>query len=171
MTMGVHDEVVVVFGGSSGIGEAVARTMAARGSQVIIVGRDPGRLAAASGRLGGAVRTAAVDASDRDAVDAFFPAWPGRLTRTPAMASCSSTRMSSRLRSTDSSVPSEIRPVAQLILSICPGFVAQRSLTGDADVQAQAGTLAAPTTARPAETDGSETPQVGVRDTSHSASG
>jgi NAD(P)-dependent dehydrogenase (short-subunit alcohol dehydrogenase family) len=77
MTMGVHDEVVVVFGGSSGIGEAAARTMAARGSQVIIVGRDPGRLAAAAGRLGGAVRTAAVDAGDRDAVDGFFAGLAG----------------------------------------------------------------------------------------------
>ncbi|HEY2576863.1 MAG TPA: TetR/AcrR family transcriptional regulator [Streptosporangiaceae bacterium] len=33
--------------------------------------------------------------------------------------------------------------VAQLILSICLGFVAQRSLTGDADVQAHADALAA----------------------------
>ena len=67
-----RDEVVVVFGGSSGIGEAVARRMVARGSRVVIAGRDPDRLAAASDRLGGAVQTAAVDASDRDAVDAFF---------------------------------------------------------------------------------------------------
>jgi NAD(P)-dependent dehydrogenase (short-subunit alcohol dehydrogenase family) len=70
--MGAGNEVVIVFGGSSGIGEAVARAMVARGSQVVIVGRDRGRLAAASGRLGGAVQAAAVDASDRDAVDAFF---------------------------------------------------------------------------------------------------
>ena len=67
-----RDEVVVVFGGSSGIGEAVARRMVARGSRVVIAGRDPDRLAAASDRLSGAVKTAAVDASDRDAVDAFF---------------------------------------------------------------------------------------------------
>jgi len=32
--------------------------------------------------------------------------------------------------------------VAQLILSICLGFVAQRSLTGDADIQAHADALA-----------------------------
>jgi NADP-dependent 3-hydroxy acid dehydrogenase YdfG len=74
--MGARDEVVVVFGGSSGIGEAVARAMVAHGPRVVIAGRDPGRLAAASGRLGGAVRTAVVDASDRGAVDAFF-AEPG----------------------------------------------------------------------------------------------
>jgi NAD(P)-dependent dehydrogenase (short-subunit alcohol dehydrogenase family) len=71
-----NNELVVVFGGSSGIGEAVARTMAARGSRVIIAGRDPGRLAAAAGRLGHAVHTAAVDAGDRDAVDAFFAGLP-----------------------------------------------------------------------------------------------
>jgi NAD(P)-dependent dehydrogenase (short-subunit alcohol dehydrogenase family) len=70
--VGAQDEVVVVFGGSSGIGEAVARRMVARGSRVVIAGRDRDGLAAASGRLGGAVQTAAVDASDRDAVDAFF---------------------------------------------------------------------------------------------------
>jgi TetR/AcrR family transcriptional regulator, transcriptional repressor of aconitase len=40
--------------------------------------------------------------------------------------------------------------VAQLLLSICLGFVAQRSLTGDADVQAHAAALAALTAARPA---------------------
>jgi NAD(P)-dependent dehydrogenase (short-subunit alcohol dehydrogenase family) len=70
--MDARDDVVVVFGGSSGIGEAVARTMAALGSQVVIVGRDPGRLAAAAGRVRGDVRTAAADAGDRGAVDAFF---------------------------------------------------------------------------------------------------
>lgn len=33
--------------------------------------------------------------------------------------------------------------MAQLILSICLGFVAQRTLSGDADVQAHAAALAA----------------------------
>ena len=41
--------------------------------------------------------------------------------------------------------------VAQLLLSICLGFVAQHSLTGDADVHAHASALAALTTARAAE--------------------
>ena len=74
--MDARGELVVVFGGSSGIGEAVARTMAARASRVIIAGRDPGRLSAAAGRLGPAVQTAAVDAGDRDAVDSFFAGLP-----------------------------------------------------------------------------------------------
>ena len=70
--MNALDEVVVVFGGSSGIGEAVARRILARGSRVVIAGRDTYRLAAAASRLGGTVRTAVVDATDRDVVDAFF---------------------------------------------------------------------------------------------------
>ena len=41
-----------VFGGSSGTGIAVAWRMVARGSRVVITGRDPGRLAAAAARLG-----------------------------------------------------------------------------------------------------------------------
>jgi NADP-dependent 3-hydroxy acid dehydrogenase YdfG len=62
--MDAKDELVVVSGGSSGIGEAAARTMAARGSRVVTAGRDPGRLAAAASRVGGAVRTAAVALRD-----------------------------------------------------------------------------------------------------------
>ena len=72
IVMNAQDEVVVVFGGSSGIGEAVARRVLARGSRVVIAGRDPDRLAAAAGRLGSNVRTAVVDASDRGGVEAFF---------------------------------------------------------------------------------------------------
>jgi AcrR family transcriptional regulator len=40
--------------------------------------------------------------------------------------------------------------IAQLLLSICLGFAAQRSLTGDADVRAHAAALAALTAGRPA---------------------
>ena len=46
---------------------------------------------------------------------------------------------------TDGVVAASAEPeaVAQLLLSICMGFVAQRALTGDADVQAHAAALAA----------------------------
>jgi NAD(P)-dependent dehydrogenase (short-subunit alcohol dehydrogenase family) len=62
----------VVFGGSSGIGEATARAFAAAGARVTIVGRDPQKLAAAATRLPGGVAARAVDAMDRRAVDALF---------------------------------------------------------------------------------------------------
>jgi NAD(P)-dependent dehydrogenase (short-subunit alcohol dehydrogenase family) len=63
---------VIVFGGSSGIGEAAARSFAAAGSRVTIVGRDPQKLAAARERLPAGVTAKAVDAMDRAAVDALF---------------------------------------------------------------------------------------------------
>jgi AcrR family transcriptional regulator len=63
---------------------------------------------------------------------------------------------------TDGLIAADVEPdaVAQLILSICLGFVAQRSLTGDVGVQAHADALAALAAARPAEAgaSGSGTP-------------
>ena len=64
----------ILFGGSSGIGEATAARLLALGHEIVILGRDPARLEAARTRLGGAIETAQVDATDRQAVAAFFAA-------------------------------------------------------------------------------------------------
>jgi NAD(P)-dependent dehydrogenase (short-subunit alcohol dehydrogenase family) len=63
---------VLVVGGSSGIGEAIARRMLARGADVTIAGRSRERLNAAAGRLGPKVKTAVLDATDRDTARSFF---------------------------------------------------------------------------------------------------
>ncbi|WP_232660550.1 SDR family NAD(P)-dependent oxidoreductase [Pseudonocardia sp. TRM90224] len=57
--------VAVVTGGSSGIGLATAAELAAAGYALVIVGRDPDKLAAASDRIGrsGPVHTVAADVS------------------------------------------------------------------------------------------------------------
>ncbi|GAB7129171.1 SDR family oxidoreductase [Silvimonas sp. JCM 19000] len=60
---------VVVMGGSSGIGLATAKRMAAAGAEVIATGRSLARLQAA---LPGHLTGVAVDATDRAALDAFF---------------------------------------------------------------------------------------------------
>jgi len=65
---------VVVIGASAGIGEAAARAFAAGGAEVIITGRSKERLDLAAQRIGYPVQTAAVDATDRAALDAFFAA-------------------------------------------------------------------------------------------------
>lgn len=68
----MKDELVVVIGGSSGIGYEVARQIGARGADLIITGRDKPKLDAAAERLGSEVGTAVLDAHDETALDRFF---------------------------------------------------------------------------------------------------
>lgn len=53
MTRSVAGMVVLVTGGSAGIGRVTARRLAARGAHVAICGRDPGLLAAAAEAIPG----------------------------------------------------------------------------------------------------------------------
>jgi 3-oxoacyl-[acyl-carrier protein] reductase len=67
---------VVVTGGATGIGYAVAARFAQGGDSVLITGRRPDRLQAASGRLGPTVRAAVCDATDPAAVEALRESLP-----------------------------------------------------------------------------------------------
>ena len=68
-------QAVVVIGGSAGIGLETARRARAEGADVILTGRNPGRLKQAALELG-AQRTAAFDATDAAALDQFFADLP-----------------------------------------------------------------------------------------------
>src|ERR1700677_4405031 len=63
---------VVIIGASAGIGEAAAQALAARDADVIITGRSKERLDQAAQRIGHPVQAAEVDATDREALEAFF---------------------------------------------------------------------------------------------------
>jgi NAD(P)-dependent dehydrogenase (short-subunit alcohol dehydrogenase family) len=67
----VRDKRVLVVGGSSGIGQAVAQQAVALGAQVTIASRSAQKLAAAAQAIGG-VQTAVLDSTDAQAVEAFF---------------------------------------------------------------------------------------------------
>ena len=67
----LHGQTVVVIGGSAGIGLETARRARAEGANVILTGRDPGRLQRAATELG-ALSTAAFDAMDPAALERFF---------------------------------------------------------------------------------------------------
>jgi len=65
-------DTVVVIGGSSGMGLAVARGCLAAGATVVIAGRSAERLAAARAQLGEAVQTVQADIGDAATVAALF---------------------------------------------------------------------------------------------------
>ena len=64
-------KVVVVTGGASGIGEAVARRFAQEGAKLAIADSDCGKLEALAQGLGGEPLAEPVDVSSHDAVKAF----------------------------------------------------------------------------------------------------
>ncbi|KJK44546.1 hypothetical protein UK23_29075 [Lentzea aerocolonigenes] len=61
MTQNGTGQVAVVTGGSSGIGLATAAELVRSGYEVVIVGRDAGKLRSAANRIGGAVHAVAAD--------------------------------------------------------------------------------------------------------------
>jgi NAD(P)-dependent dehydrogenase (short-subunit alcohol dehydrogenase family) len=68
-----RDHTIVLIGGGSGIGLAVARKAVARGARVVLGGRTQSRLDAAVAELGpDASRAYPVDTHDRGSIDAFF---------------------------------------------------------------------------------------------------
>jgi NADP-dependent 3-hydroxy acid dehydrogenase YdfG len=71
-------QTVVLIGGSAGIGLETARRARAEGADVILTGRDPGRLQAAAAEVG-ARQTAAFDATDPAALGRFFADLPGAI--------------------------------------------------------------------------------------------
>ncbi|MGB3845074.1 MAG: SDR family NAD(P)-dependent oxidoreductase, partial [Sphingopyxis sp.] len=65
---------VLVVGGSSGIGLAVAEGAAQHGASVTITGRDPAKAAAAAAALGRDAAAVTFEMTDEPAVAAFFAA-------------------------------------------------------------------------------------------------
>jgi NAD(P)-dependent dehydrogenase (short-subunit alcohol dehydrogenase family) len=69
---GLQDKRVVVVGGSSGIGLAVAQQAASHGAKVVIVSSNAERVQKAAESIGPEVQGHAVDVSDERAIATFF---------------------------------------------------------------------------------------------------
>ena len=67
---------VVVIGGSSGIGLAIACQARVQGASLVIVGRDPVKLSDAASKLGGDVQSIVGDAHDHAALEKLIAALP-----------------------------------------------------------------------------------------------
>jgi NAD(P)-dependent dehydrogenase (short-subunit alcohol dehydrogenase family) len=72
--MTLKDQHIVVVGGSSGIGFAVAAGAAAQGARVTIASSSPAKVEAAAARLGNAGSGFAMDVTDKGAVERAFAA-------------------------------------------------------------------------------------------------
>lgn len=70
--MDLTDKRVVVIGGSSGMGLAVAREAAARGAKVLIAGRSVEKLARAKAGIAGTVGTYPLDVTREQELERFF---------------------------------------------------------------------------------------------------
>ena len=86
MKLSFTDRTYLVTGGGSGIGMGVAAGLARAGADVLIIGRNAERLAAAAKQIGadatGAVRPHPADVTDEEQVAAAVEAaaaWNGRL--------------------------------------------------------------------------------------------
>ena len=70
--MSLEGKVVLVTGGSSGIGLGIAKELASRGAKVIITGRQNAKLNAAVKEIGGDTKGIKADVSDLQELDTLY---------------------------------------------------------------------------------------------------
>jgi NAD(P)-dependent dehydrogenase (short-subunit alcohol dehydrogenase family) len=84
----MEGEVVVITGGSSGIGLAVAQHFAARGARVVLAARDAARLDAAVATLGGTCRAHSTDITNDHSVSALMESIEANEGRIDCLINC-----------------------------------------------------------------------------------
>lgn len=72
----LKDKTAIIIGGTSGMGLRVAELVTAGGGRVVVGGRSPARIDAATAKLGPAARGHVVDNTDKASIRAFFAAAP-----------------------------------------------------------------------------------------------
>ncbi|MGD9601042.1 MAG: SDR family oxidoreductase [Gammaproteobacteria bacterium] len=150
----LNGKMIVILGGSSGIGLATALAARAAGAEVAITGRNAARLARARELLGGETRTAQFDAAHETPAREFFESLPhidhifstaGTLVHDPKLAPARAqlrpamgVRFWSALYACKYGAP-RIRPGGSLVFM--SGTAARRPLAGAAVASASCGAV------------------------------
>jgi NADP-dependent 3-hydroxy acid dehydrogenase YdfG len=131
----LNDKVIAVTGASSGIGEATARLLAARGAKLLIGARRVDRLEALAAEIraaGGAVEVRALDVTDRADMAAFVAFAVERFGRLDVLVNNAGVMPLSplaalKLDEWDRMIDVNVRGVLNGVAAALPGFVAQGS--------------------------------------------
>jgi len=129
----IQGKVVLITGASSGIGEAVARMLAARGAHVVLGARRIDRLEALAATIqaaGGSVRIRALDVTQRDDMQAFADFATAEFGRIDVIVNNAGVMPLSALNARkvdewDRMIDVNIRGVLHGIAAVLPGMEAQ----------------------------------------------
>lgn len=143
------DQCVLVAGGSSGIGMAVARAFIDNGARVTLIGRDAGRGAAATEALGPRARFHAADCADPAAVEAAVAEAGAAMGRIDTLVtSVGGTRLPEllhrqSLQDIRTGLAQDLAPFLYLARAVLPGMMEQNGGT-ILSVASDAGKIATP---------------------------
>jgi NADP-dependent 3-hydroxy acid dehydrogenase YdfG len=132
MTDPITGKVVVITGASSGLGEATARLLAARGAKLVIAARRKDRLDALAKKLGGDTLAVETDVADRAAVQALANAAIERFGQVDVMLNNAGLMPLSALEKLqvddwERMVDVNIKGVLYGIAAVLPGMIARKS--------------------------------------------
>ncbi|MDQ8758347.1 SDR family oxidoreductase [Sphingosinicella sp. LHD-64] len=128
----ISDKVILITGASSGIGEATARELAARGARLLLGARRTDRLEKLAAELGGAVAFRRLDVSDRADFEAFVADAEARFGRVDVIVNNAGVMPLSPLAALktdewDRMIDVNVRGVLNGVAAGLPRFVAQGS--------------------------------------------
>ncbi|WP_103174142.1 SDR family oxidoreductase [Paracoccus sp. SY] len=126
------DKVILITGASSGIGESIARELAARGAKIMIGARRTDRLAALAAELGDHTRFRSLDVTDAQDVAAFAAAARAEWGRVDAIVNNAgvmplSPMAALKVAEWDRMVDVNIKGVLYGIAAVLPEMVARKS--------------------------------------------
>jgi 3-oxoacyl-[acyl-carrier protein] reductase len=86
--LNLRDQVIVITGAASGMGQAIARAASREGARLVLSDFDADRLKTTAGELGGEVRSVRADVTRLPEIDAIFELAERELGRVDGLVTC-----------------------------------------------------------------------------------